>query len=35
MELAFRDPSKDKEPTMPAPPPPNVVGHAQGEPGGK
>ena len=42
MELAFRDPSKDKEPTPEgAPPPgaagarPNAVPRAQGEPGGK
>lgn len=34
MELAFRDPSKDKEST-PSVPPPNAAGVAQGEPGGK
>ena len=34
MELAFRDPSKDKEPSLP-PPPPNAFSPAQGEPGGK
>ena len=37
MELAFRDPSKDKEPTPPvAPPPPNAADfpHAQGTPSG-
>jgi LPS-assembly lipoprotein len=34
MELAFRDPSKDKEPV--APPPPNAADfpHAQGNPSG-
>ena len=36
MELAFRDPSKDKEPTAAdPPPPPNAAGAAQAEPGGK
>jgi LPS-assembly lipoprotein len=37
MELAFRDPSKDKEPTPSAPPPPNATDfpRAQGEPGGR
>jgi len=38
MELAFRDPSKDKEPTPPvAPPPPNAADfpHAQGNPSGQ
>ena len=33
MELAFRDPSKDKEPTLP-PPPPSAFGPSP-EPGGK
>lgn len=38
MELAFRDPSKDKEPTPPvAPPPPNAADfpHARGNPSGQ
>lgn len=36
MELAFRDPSKDKEPPpLILPPPPNAAGAAQAEPGGK